>query len=321
MVPLFQPARFAGSAVVAGKRGGEMGRIKDEMRRQLELRGYSRGTIKTYLQHAKNFVKFHRKSPLELGPKALESYLYHITSRRRVSVSYRNQAISALKFLYVKVLGRPFMTDDLPRPKKEHKLPTVLSMEEVHRLLRSIRNRKHLAILMLAYSAGLRVSEVVRLRMADIDVQRCMIHVRGGKGRKDRYTVLSETALKTLEEYAHYYRPVGWLFPGQRRGRHLSTRTVQKVVADAGRKAGIGKRLTTHTLRHSFATHLLENGTALRYIQELLGHRSTKTTQIYTHVTRKDLARIISPLDRISMLKNDTTNSPKGTEIRLKGGP
>ncbi len=245
------------------------------------------------------------RSPEELGSEEVIDYIEYLTDVRKVSVSYRNQAISALKFLYRKVLRRPLIVEELPRPKKERKLPTVLSKDEVTRLLDSVRNRKHRAIMMLAYSAGLRVSEVVRLKLEDIDVRRRLIHIKGSKGRKDRYTLLSGVALEALRDYYRFYRPKKWLFPGQRKDRHISARTVQKVVTAAGKRAGIRKKLTTHTLRHSFATHLLENGTDLRYIQELLGHKSSKTTQIYTHVTRRDLVRIVSPLDRIASRQAD----------------
>jgi len=277
-----------------------MGMLKDEMTRQLRLRGYSRLAIKNYIQHVRDFVRFYMKSPKELGSEEVIDYIEYLTDVRKVSVSYRNQAISALKFLYMRVLRRPLIVKELPRPKKERKFPMVLSKVEVKKLLDSVRNRKHKVIMMLAYSAGLRVSEVVKLRLEDIDAERMLIHVRGSKGRKDRYTLLSSVALKALRDYYRFYRPKKWLFPGKRKDRHISARTVQKVVTAAGKRAGIRKKLTTHTLRHSFATHLLENGTDLRYIQELLGHKSSKTTQIYTHVTRRDLVRIVSPLDRIA---------------------
>jgi site-specific recombinase XerD len=162
-----------------------------------------------------------------------------------------------------------------------------------------VGNLKHKALLMLIYSAGLRVSEAVQLRLEDIDGQRRLIRVRASKGRKDRYTLLSEVALQVLREYWKAYHPRGWLFPGQKEGRHLTSRTAEKILEQARQRAGIAKHFTVHTLRHSFATHLLEGGTDLRYIQELLGHKSSKTTEIYTHVSRKDLAQIASPLDQL----------------------
>jgi len=193
----------------------------------------------------------------------------------------------------------PRIVGKLPRPRKERKLPVVLARQDVIRLLESVANIKHRALLMLAYSAGLRVSEVVKLRPEDIDANRHMIRIPGGKGQKDRYTVLSEVALEVLREYWRVYRPKKWLFPGSKEGSHITTRTAEKILENARKKAGIPKHITIHTLRHSFATHLLESGTDLRYIQELLGHKSSKTTEIYTHVSERDIGRIKSPLDTI----------------------
>ncbi len=187
----------------------------------------------------------------------------------------------------------------MPRPRRERRPPTVLSQAEVRPLIRAPRNLKHRALLMLVYSSGLRVSEVVRLRVEDVDVERRLLHVRQAKGRKDRITLLSPAALKVLRAYASLERPREWLFPGGRSGRHLTTRSVQKIVEKARRSAGISRRFSTHALRHSFATHLLEAGTDLRYIQALLGHSSSRTTEIYTHVTRPALSRIESPLDTL----------------------
>ena len=182
----------------------------------------------------------------------------------------------ALKFLFGKVLKKPAPIQTLPRPKREQKLPRILSRQEVARILQAVRNPKHRAIVMLTYSAGLRLGEVVRLRVEDIDSDRKLIHVRQGKRRKDRYTVLSRFAIDALRTYVREYRPRTWLFPGVRPGRHLHDRTVQKIFDQAYKRAGIEKPVSVHTLRHSFATHLLERGTDLRYIQELLGHKSSK---------------------------------------------
>ena len=169
------------------------------------------------------------------------------------------------------------------------------------RILSSVSNIKHKAILMLVYSAGLRVSEVVKLRPADIDSKRMVIHIKGAKGRKDRYTILSETALIALREYWKQYKPMKWLFPGVRPNRHMTTRTVDKILEDACNKVKIRKDVSVHTLRHSFATHLLESGVNLRYIQEILGHKSSKTTEIYTHVSKKNIGKIKSPLDSLNI--------------------
>ena len=268
--------------------------------RELKLRGYSPQTRKAYLHHIKCFMQYCRKSLDRASTNDIRAYLLDLIESKRVSRAYHDQAVSALKFLYEQVLKKPAVTAGIPRPRKERKLPVVLSQEEIAKLLSTVENLKHKVLLMLIYSAGLRVSEVVRLRVSDIDGQRRLIRVRGGKGRKDRYTLLSEMVLKLLREYWKAYRPKDWLFPGQKEGSHLTTRTVEKILERARQRASIGKHCTVHTLRHSFATHLLEDGTDLRYIQELLGHKSSKTTEIYTHVSRKDLARIVSPLDRLA---------------------
>ena len=181
----------------------------------------------------------------------------------------------------------------------------MISFEEFSQLIRVIKNLKHRVIMIITYSAGLRISEVVRLKLADVDMERKLIHVRQAKGRKDRYTTLSGIAISVLEVYLEKYRPEIWLFPGADPEKHLSTRTVQKIIEAACENAGLIKKVTPHTLRHSFATHLLEGGTDLRIIQELLGHESSKTTEIYTHVSQKELGRVQSPLDCLAKDEND----------------
>jgi len=227
----------------------------------------------------------------------VRDYLFHLVEEKEVSTSTLNTAINALKFYYGEVLKRRFAYE-IKRPKKDKKLPVVLSQEEVSRILSSVTNIKHRLILMLMYSAGLRVGEVVKLRVEDIDAGRGMIRIRGGKGRKDRYTILSEVALKTFKEYVEKYKPEKWLFPGQRKNKHISTGTVQAIFEKAGDKADIKKEVTVHSLRHSFATHLL-SGVDLRCIQEMLRHKHSKTTEIYTHVSTKNLSKIKSPLDML----------------------
>ncbi len=250
------------------------------------------------------------KPPQEVSQEDIRSHLLMLVDQKQVSVSYHNQAVSAIKFLYRHVLRQHQPVAEVPRPLKERKLPAVLSREAVARLLNEVSNPKHLAVLALVYSAGLRVGEVVRLRVEDLDEDRGQIRVRGGKGRKDRYTLLSEVAWQAVMVYRESSRPSGWLFPGIAPGRHLTIRSVQKVMDRARRRANITQPATVHTLRHSFATHLLENGTDLRYIQELLGHTNPKTTQIYTHVSQRELKRIKSPLDTLSIKKR----SPKGMD-------
>ena len=186
---------------------------------------------------------------------------------------------------------------EIKRPKKDKKLPVVLSRFEISQMLSSVSNIKHRAILMLTYSAGLRVSEVVKLRYEDIDAERKLIFLKSAKGRKDRYTMLSDVALETIRKYLKEYGQSRWLFPGQDKENHMTTRTVEKIFSNTCKKANIEKDVTVHSLRHSFATHLLECGTDLRYIQEVLGHKSSKTTEIYTHVSNRDIGKIKSPLD------------------------
>ena len=183
------------------------------------------------------------------------------------------------------------------RPKRVRQLPTVLSRAEARRIINAPGYPPHRAALIVVYSGGLRVGEVVRLRAGDLDMERGLIHVCGGKGRKDRYTLLADTAARVLVPLLERARADDWIFPGARPGRHLTPRTIQKVFETALRDSGVQKRATVHTLRHSFATHLLESGVSLRHIQELLGHTSPKTTEIYTHVTQGDLRRITNPLD------------------------
>ncbi len=272
-------------------------RVEEEMK----LRAYSPKTRKNYRNHLLRFSRhFTDRSPLEIGEEEIRAYLLSLIERE-ASHSHLNQAISAIKLLYEKVLHRPKVIAQLPRPRRERKLPTVMSRDAAQALLNAAGNLKHQTMLVLVYSAGLRVGEVVRLRIEDLDADRGLLHVRSGKGRKDRYTLYSELAVAMVKAYVEAFQPVTWLFNGPDPRRHITERTVQKVVTRAREKAGIPQHITTHSLRHSFATHLLEGGTDLRYIQELLGHNSPKTTEIYTHVSRKDLGRIQSPVDSLSI--------------------
>jgi len=273
--------------------------ILKEMETQLKLKGYSPKTRKAYLGQAFRFFATQGKELQDVKCGDVREYILNLLDDKECSHAYVSQCISAVKFLFHQVLGRFDVMTDIPRPKKENKLPLVLSQDEVSKIFASILNVKHRNILLLTYSAGLRVGEVVRLKVEDIDSERMLIHIRQGKGRKDRYTMLSPYVLTELREYARKYRPETWLFPGNKEGGHLTERSVQKVFENACEKAGIKKDVSVHTLRHSFATHLLEGGTDLRYIQELLGHKSSKTTEIYTHVSEQTIGKIQSPLDKL----------------------
>lgn len=210
-------------------------------------------------------------------------------------------ARAVIVFLYATALKQREKVSDLPRMKRPSQLPRVLSREEVAKLIKVTTFLKHKALLVTAYPAGLRVGEVVRLKVSDIDSKRMTIRITAGKGAKDRDTLLSETALEILREYVRAFKPKDWLFPGDAPGDHLSERSAQHVFEDAKKKTGIIKPATFHTLRHSFATHLMEDGVDMRYIQELLGHGSIKTTERYTHVTERGMQKIKSPLDNFKL--------------------
>lgn len=284
--------------------------LRRRMQSDLRIRNYSPSTTRLYVAHVARFAIHFGRSPSELGAEEARAYVKHLVEEKQVSWSYYNQVVSALRFLYKITLERPEIITCLPRPRHERRLPTVLSPEEIVRLLDSVGNPKHRLLLLLAYGAGLRVSEVVGLRVADIDSDRMTIRVRQGKGRKDRQVMLSPVLLEELRAYARWSRPTDLLFPGQKAGRPLTTRTLQRACQKAAEAAGLtrdGRRITMHTLRHSFATHLLEAGTDLRVIQTLLGHRSVSTTQIYTHVSTDRLRSIVSPVDRLEGLGATTT--------------
>lgn len=274
-----------------------------ELKKQLTLKGFTQKTIKVYINHSKLFLRYINKSENKLTMEDVEGYIYYLLNIQNNSHSYANQAISSLKILYKDVLKQGHLIYHIPRPKKEKKLPNILSEDEVIKILETVDNYKHRTILFLVYSAGLRVGEVVRLRLEDIDSKRMLIHVKQGKGRKDRYTILSEIALQMLRKYARVSEPKDWIFPGGKPNTHITERSVQKIFNKAYIKAKIKKHVTVHSLRHSFATHLLERGTDLRYIQELLGHQSSKTTEIYTHVSKSNICKIKSPLDKIMKRK------------------
>lgn len=265
---------------------------------ELILKGFSPKTKKVYLGHARRFLLTVKKEYSDISIDDIRRYLISLLDEQNKSHSYVSQALSSIRFLFYHVLRINTLDLDLPRPKKEQKLPEVLSQGDVVKILESIHNIKHKAILFLTYSAGLRVSEVVSLTVSNIDIDRKLIHIKQGKG-KDRYSLLSDVAMEVLKEYVSYSKPEKWLFVGGQPDNHISERSVQTIFKTALIKAGIKKNLSVHSLRHSFATHLLEGGTDLRYIQELLGHKNTKTTEIYTHVSNKDLAKIRSPLDLI----------------------
>lgn len=274
----------------------------ETIRREMRLRNYSSKTTKSYLSCLRSFIAFiHPKHPRKVLEEDIREYLLHLIEQKNFSASSINQVFNALRFLYVDLYKMPFQIGNIPRPRKERKLPDVLTQEEVKRLLQVVSNPKHRMVLMITYSAGLRIGEVTRLHPEDIDPGRRMIHIRCGKGKKDRYTILSQKVMNELSNYLSVYRPTKYLFEGDHDGKPYSQSSIQQVFRRAVKNAEITKQATVHTLRHSFATHLLEQGVDLRYIQELLGHSSSKTTEIYTHVSSKNIAAIRSPLDNLGI--------------------
>jgi len=263
----------------------------------LQRKRYSQSTIISYTNYFQDFIQYFNNENINaISCHQINNYILELIQCKGISVSQQNQRINAIKFYYEKVLGRKKQYIRISRPRKEFKLPTVLTLEEVEKIIQLTKNIKHKCILMTIYSGGLRRSELINLRVEDIDSERMLIKVCGAKGKKDRYTLLSERLLSELREYYLKYHPTHWLFEGQEGGQYSAT-SIEKIFHDAVKRSHIRKHVTPHSLRHSFATHLLEQGTNLRYIQALLGHASTKTTQIYTHVASNALMKIRNPLD------------------------
>ncbi|WP_394347002.1 site-specific tyrosine recombinase/integron integrase [Winogradskyella tangerina] len=263
---------------------------------KLELKRYANNTVKSYVSCFERFINFYPdKSINELDELDVRQFLKWLV-RNNWSNSYINQSKNSIKFYYEVVLGMPNRFYQIERPKKERKLPTVLSKSEVRELINVTRNIKHKCILSLLYSAGLRRSEVLNLKPKDIDSKRMLIKVNDAKGNKDRFTLLAKSTLTDLRTYYKLYRPQTYLFEGQKKEKYSPT-SIARIITSAVRKTSIKKHVTAHTFRHSFATHLLENGTDLRHIQMLLGHSSTKTTEIYTHVASNTFNSITNPID------------------------
>jgi len=265
-----------------------------------ELR-YSKNTLDTYKHMFEEFINYYRDTEIDdITDAMIVEFLRYLVNERNISGSYQNQSINAIKFYYERVRGGQRKIYTIDRPRKEKFLPEVLSEEEVVKILNATENLKHKAILMTIYSAGLRVGELTNLRIKDIDSNRMQIRVEQAKGKKDRYTLLGEKTLEILRQYVSIYKPKVWLFEGLH-DESYSASSIQANLKVAVEKAGLKKRITVHTLRHSFATHLLEAGTDIRYIQSLLGHQNSKTTEIYTHITTKGFDQIKSPLDKLKI--------------------
>jgi integrase/recombinase XerD len=274
--------------------------LRRRMIDDMTLRNYSPNTIRTYVGSVVRFSRHFGCSPANLGAEQVRTYLLHLIQKRRHSMGYYNQARCALRFLYRETLGRHDVLKSIVPAKQPRTLPVVLSAEEVVLLFAALTDLKYRVILMTAYAAGLRVSEVTHLRVQDIDSQRMIIRILG-KGDKERHVMLSPRLLKILRSYWKALRPRDYLFPGTDLGTPICSKTVCTACSRAADKAGLHKRVTVHTLRHSFATHLLEAGTDLRTIQVLLGHSSIRTTARYVHVATASLAKAQSPFDHLDL--------------------
>ncbi len=275
-----------------------MKRLRDQMLVDLQLSGATPRTQKTYLREAGNLAKYFNRSPAELGEDQLKEYMLYLMKQRHLSEGTFRFYVAALKFLYRTTLKREWAVENIRYPRAKRKLPVVLDLSEVESLFAVTPNLKHKVILMITYSSGLRASETARLKITDIDSKRMMVRIGQGKGGKDRYSILSQTTLEHLRQYWRKYHPTEWLFNGARKNAPLSTNSIQQLFYKAKKRAGITKPASVHTLRHSFATHLIEAGTSLHHVQLLLGHRSPTTTTVYLHVSRLNLAQVISPLDK-----------------------
>ncbi len=272
-----------------------------QMIQQLRLKGYSPSTIRTYVNELIQFLATLKNTPADsFGPERIKNYLHYCVVTLKLKEATLHSRLNALKFYYEQVLFKEKFFFEIPRPKKPLQLPKVISEEKIVDGLMAVQNVKHRSLLLLAYSAGLRVSEAVSLQITDINSDRMQIHIKSAKGKKDRMVTLSTTILSLLRHYYILYKPKTWLFDGQYAGEHFSSRSAQQIFKAAYKNLGLPPNCSFHSLRHSFATHLLENGTDITYIQKLLGHNDIKTTLIYTKVSNRDSSKVESPLDKIA---------------------
>ncbi len=273
-----------------------------QFKRWLSSKRYSENTIKTYTDALKTFLKYYHNKPIEqITNEDIIAFNNDYILKNKLSASYQNQTVNAIKLFFKEIEGAKLNIELVHRPKREKLLPNVLSKEEIKQILNAPTNIKHKAMLSLIYACGLRRSELLNLKPNDIDSKRGVIIIRQAKGKKDRIAPLSEKIVEMLREYYKTYKPATWLFEGQTMNEKYDERSLASVLKRALEKTNISKPVTLHWLRHSYATHLLENGTDLRYIQELLGHKSSKTTEIYTHVSTKNIQNIKSPFDDLDL--------------------
>jgi site-specific recombinase XerD len=295
--------------------------LRKKMLEELQRRNYSPTTIRYYLRVVENFARHFGKRPDRLTQDNIREYQVYLLQERKLQAGTVGLHIAALRFFFVKTLRRPYLQLDLPSPKRPKRLPTVLSQEEVARLIESANNLLDYAMLMTLYATGVRRAELSRLKVEDIDSQRMIVHIRQGKGNRDRDVPLTPALLKTLREYWQWMKPKTYLFPGMvnnwRADKPLTPKCVWSAVQDAAKRAGITKRVSPHTLRHSWATHLLENGTDLRTIQMLMGHADLRATSVYLHLSRRHLQAVVNPAEAIPVSRLDKVKrSRKRKQVR-----
>jgi site-specific recombinase XerD len=281
--------------------------LRQRMLEDMGVRNLAENTQSAYLQQIIAYARHFHRRPEDLGPEEVRAYQVYLTKTRRLSPSSVSVATGALRFLYKVTLKRDWAVEDIPMPKRPFRLPVILSPEEVMHFLDSIGNLMHRAILMTAYATGLRISEATHLKVTDIDSQRMMLRVDQGKARKDRYVMLSPRLLEELRAYWKAFRPTLWLFPGDLPGKPITRSAVEQACQKARRVSGFQKPITPHSLRHAFATHLLETGTDVRTIQLLLGHRSLATTSRYLKVATTTVCATISPFDLLPKVESPPT--------------
>ena len=298
-----------------------MTRLRKMMLEELQRRNFSQHTIRYYIRTVEDFARHFNRPPDRLGPRHIREYQAELFQKQKLSPGTVAIRLAALRFFYIKTLKKSWSIAETPYPKKTRRLPTILSREEVAQLLHAARTQRERILLMTLYATGVRNAELTHLKATDIDSQRMVVHIRGGKGRKDRDVMLSPkllTALRTLWRYYHR-KSSTWLFPSNyRKDRPIDTKTVWYACQQAAKRAGIPKRVHPHLLRHCFATHLLEAGADLRAIQVLLGHQDLKETTIYLHLSQRHLNATASPLD--SLLLNDKPPGEKVDEPAASGG-
>lgn len=276
--------------------------LRQRMLEDLRIRNYAPTTVECYIRSVSEFAKYFNKPPDQLGPEEIRSWQLFLINEKRVKLSTYIQAVCGLRFFYQNTLHRRIEIDRIPLPRYEKKLPVILSKAEVKALLEAPTNLKHRAMLATMYGAGLRVSEVANLKVSDLDRERHVIWVRGGKGHKDRQVMLADPLRDVLAAYWRWKRPTDWLFPGRVPDRPIATNSVFRACEKAARKAGITKPIHPHSLRHAFATHLLDDGVNLLVIQALLGHAHLKTTARYLHLSDSAVRSTRSPLETLGSL-------------------